>query len=165
MKEKQRYCDVNWLKLVSQLAPKHNKLAIIVGEDVSEVIFDDDCVTVDLNIYLTQALLNIAVSKRPIKLVGILGDIFRKQASPYIMLFGLEVLFEPSLQIQVVDLLKQLSHNITIVVIWPGDFYLMERGGKLSYSQLWHAEYQDYTITVRDDFEVIPYQTFIKDTA
>ena len=150
--------------LAEKLARKHYKLAIITGNEVMTAISVENCVSIDLNIHLAQALLNMPVSKRPRKVVELLGDMLGEQASPYVGLHGLEVLFEPSLQVEVVGLLKQLSHDHVMVVAWPGDFMPAARGGKLSYSELGHIEYKDYTITTEDDFEVISYQNLIRDT-
>lgn len=165
MNKKQQLGKIDWLKLANQLSPKHNKLAIIVGNEAAEAMIGEDCVSLNLNVQLAQALLNIAVAKRPWKVKSILGDMLAAQASPYVCLVGLEVLFEPSLQVQVVDLLKQLAHDHVIVAAWPGDFVKVERGGKLIYSELGHIEYQDYSLTEKDDFDVIPYEVLIKDCA
>lgn len=154
-----------WQQLANQLSPRHNKLAIILGNEAAEAMADEGCVSLNLNVQLAQALLNIPVAKRPRKVKDILGGMLTDLASPYVCLIGLEVLFEPSLQIQIVDLLKQLAHDHVIVVAWPGDYVKAEKGGKLSYSELGHIENQAYTITTKDDFDVIPYQYLIKDTA
>jgi hypothetical protein len=126
---------------------------------------DESCVSLNLNIQLAQLLLNIPFAKRPRNVATILGDMVTELSAPWVCLVGLEVLFEPSLQVQVVSLLKQLAHNHVILAAWPGVYVKAEHGGKLSYSELAHVEYQGYTITGKDDFEVIPYQTLIKDTA
>lgn len=161
MKKKQIVGRAEWLKLANQLSPRHHKLGIIVGAEAINVVGDD--VSIDLNSELSQALLNIPVAKRPRNVATLLGDMITELSAAWVYLVGLEVLFEPSLQVQVVSLLKQLAHDHVIVVLWPGEY--IEGAAKLGYSELGHPEYQEYTVSVGDDFEVIRYQTLIKDTA
>jgi hypothetical protein len=148
-----------------RLRSRHTKLGVVVSGSSDQLLAGGDQPTIDLNKELTEALLNVPAAKRPRIVSELLGDMVANKASLYVCLTGLEILFEPSLQIQAADLLKQLAHDHIILVVWPGDYVKSERGGKLSYSELGHVEYQAYTITTEDDFEVISYQNLIKDTA
>jgi hypothetical protein len=152
-----------WLRLAEQLSPKHNKLAIIVGNWSTKAMAEEYCLVLDLNVQLSKALLNIPVAKRPRKVKDILDDLLTDMSSPHVCLVGLEVLFEPSLKVQAINLLKQLSHEHVVVAAWPGEFVKSDWGGKLSYGKLGHVEYQEYTIMAEDDFIVIPYQNLVKD--
>lgn len=149
---------------IESLRPKHTKLRFVVGSS-DELLAGHYQSSLNLNTELSKALLNIPLAKRPLLVYALLSDIISNKASAYICLVGLEILFEPSLQIQAVDLLKQLAHDHVIVSAWPGAYVQAERGGKLGYSELGHVEYQSYTIKIEDDFEVISYQNLIKDTA
>ncbi len=163
MEKPQTGDEVVWLKLVKQLSPKHNKLAIIVGNETSKAMTREGVLLLDLNVQLSQALLNIPLAKRPRKVKGALDDLLTGLTFPYVCLIGLEVLFEPSLKVKAVNLLKQLAHDHVILAAWPGDFVRIESGGKLSYSELGHVEYQEYTMMAEDDFTVISYQNLVKD--
>ena len=57
------------------------------------------------------------------------------------MLDNLEVLFEPSLKINPLDLIKRLAHARSVVAVWPGEL----RDDRLVYARLGHPEYRDYT--------------------
>lgn len=147
---------------IESLRLKHAKLSFVVGSS-DELLADHYQSSINLNTELSKALLNIPLAKRPLLVYPLLSDIISNKASTYICLVGLEILFEPSLQIQAVDLLKQLAHDHVVVSIWPGDYVPAERGGKLCYSELGHSEYQSYTIKTEDDFGVISYQNLIKE--
>lgn len=147
---------------IESLRPKHTKLRFVVGSS-DELLAGHYQSSLNLNTELSKALLNIPLAKRPLLVYALLSDIISNKASAYICLVGLEILFEPSLQIQAVDLLKQLAHDHAIVSIWPGDYVPAERGGKLCYSELGHTEYQSYTIKTEDDFGVISYQNLLKE--
>ena len=58
-----------------------------------------------------------------------------------LLLDNLEVLFEPSLKINPLDLIKRLAHARSVVAVWPGEL----RDDRLVYARLGHPEYRDYT--------------------
>lgn len=58
-----------------------------------------------------------------------------------LLLDNLEVLFEPSLKINPLDLLKRLAHSRRVVAVWPGEL----RDDRLVYARMGHPEYRDYT--------------------
>ena len=162
MNKNQKVDQSQLLELVGHLSIKHNKLVIVFGCSSGQKINSSLGPTIDVNTELSQALLSIPIAKRPRNVTTLIGDMIHGLSSAYVCLVGLELLFEPSLQVSVVSLLKQLAHGNVIVALWPGEY--IEGAAKLSYSKLGHPEYQDYTISMNDDFEVISYQNLIKDT-
>jgi hypothetical protein len=58
-----------------------------------------------------------------------------------LLLDNLEVLFEPSLKINPLDLIKRLAHSRRVVAVWPGEM----RDDRLVYASMGHPEYRDYT--------------------
>jgi len=159
--DENRKIDISSLnELVEHLSVKHNKLAIVLDYQADLKVSGFVGPIIDLNTYLSQALLNTSVAKRPRNIAILLSDRITDLSATCVCLAGLEVLFEPSLQVQVVELLKQLAHDHVIVALWPGEY--IEGTAKLSYSKLGHIEYQDYTLTPNDDFEVIHAQNLIK---
>ena len=65
-----------------------------------------------------------------------------------LLLDNLELLFEPSLQISPLDLVKQLAHSKRVVAVWPGEL----RSDRLVYADMSHPEHRDYS---RDGVVVI----------
>jgi hypothetical protein len=162
--DENRKIDISSLdELVEHLSVKHIKLAIVLDYQTDLKVSGFGWAIIDLNTDLSQALLNISVAKRPRNVAMLLSNMITDLSVRWVCLAGLEVLFEPSLQVHVVELLKQLAHDHMIVALWPGEY--IEGAAKLSYSELGHFEYQDYTLTLKDDFEVIHFQNIIKDTA
>jgi Cdc6-like AAA superfamily ATPase len=58
-----------------------------------------------------------------------------------LLLDNLELLFEPSLQINPLDLIKRLAHAQPVVAVWPGEL----RGDRLTYADMSHPEHRDYS--------------------
>jgi hypothetical protein len=59
-----------------------------------------------------------------------------------LLLDNLELLFEPSLQINPLDLVRRLAHSKRVVAVWPGEL----RGDRLVYADMSHPEHRDYSL-------------------
>ena len=57
------------------------------------------------------------------------------------LLDNLELLFEKSLHINPLDLLKRIAHSKRVVAVWPGEL----RGDRLIYADMSHPEHRDYS--------------------
>lgn len=58
-----------------------------------------------------------------------------------LLLDNLELLFEPGLQINPLDLLRRLAHSKRVVAVWPGELH----GDRLVYADMGHPEHRDYS--------------------
>lgn len=58
-----------------------------------------------------------------------------------LLLDNLELLFEKSLLINPLDLVKRLAHSRRVVAVWPGEL----RGNRLIYADMSHPEHRDYS--------------------
>ena len=58
-----------------------------------------------------------------------------------LLLDNLELLFEPGLQINPLDLVRRLAHSTRVVAVWPGEL----RGDRLIYADMSHPEHRDYS--------------------
>jgi len=58
-----------------------------------------------------------------------------------LLLDSLEVLFEPSLKINPLNVIKLLAHSRLVIAAWPGEM----RDDHLIYAGMGHPEYRDYT--------------------
>ena len=92
--------------------------------------------SVNLSLSLTERLLTMSVKERVYKFDGLLQDIIPEKTSS-IFLTSIEVLFEPSLEVNVFSLLKKFSRTYTLIVNWPGEY----DGNYLIYSKPEHREY------------------------
>lgn len=73
------------------------------------------------------------------------GELLREVANSVdskapLLLDNIEVLFEPSLKVNPLDLIKRLAHSRCVVAVWPGEM----RDGHLVYASMGHPEYRDY---------------------
>ena len=59
-----------------------------------------------------------------------------------LLLDNIELLFDRTLQLNPLDLLKRHAHARRVIAVWPGE--LRER--RLSYATTGHPEHQDYGI-------------------
>jgi hypothetical protein len=58
-----------------------------------------------------------------------------------LLLDNLELLFEPCLQINPLEIVKSLAHSKRVVAVWPGEL----RGDRLVYADMNHPEHRDYS--------------------
>lgn len=58
-----------------------------------------------------------------------------------LLLDNLEVLFEPSLRINPLNVIKLLAHSRLVIAAWPGEL----RNDRLIYAGMGHPEHRDYT--------------------
>ena len=63
---------------------------------------------------------------------------YGERAEAPLLLDNLELLFEPSLQINPLDLVRRLAHSRRVVAVWPGEL----RGDRLVYADMSHAEHR-----------------------
>lgn len=81
-------------------------------------------------------------SKRGLSAGELLRQIADKERTEDpLLLDNLELLFEPSLQINPLDLVRRLAHSKRVVAVWPGEL----RGDRLVYADMSHPEYRDYS--------------------
>lgn len=67
-----------------------------------------------------------------------------------LLLDNIELLFDQSLRLDPLDLLKRHAHTRRVVAVWPGQL----REGRLSYAEIGHPEYQDYGLDGLVPFEI-----------
>ncbi|MGG2093481.1 BREX-3 system P-loop-containing protein BrxF [Bacillus sp. S13(2024)] len=97
----------------------------------------------NLNLVISEGLINVAKGKYPLYIEEILQDATHNSAKIY-CLMHIDILFDPSLQTNPVRLLENLSKRRKLIVMWPGSY----RSGKLIYAESGHPEY-----FVCEDFE------------
>jgi len=94
--------------------------------------------TLSVSQALSQALLAVAPSQRTRQSNRILPRLAREHAPGPLLCAGIDLLFEPSLSLDPLMLLRQISRQVTLVVAWPGNY----KNGILSYAVPEHAHYR-----------------------
>ncbi|OSI26666.1 hypothetical protein BST65_08815 [Bradyrhizobium canariense] len=95
---------------------------------------------VNVNLCLSEKLLELTHRQRAIRVAGILNDTVRDENSSVVLLDNIELLFAPELAQDPLKLLQSLSRNRTIVAAWPGNF----DGSSLTYAEPGHPEARRY---------------------
>jgi hypothetical protein len=135
-------------RLVDEIAALHSKLVLLVGAPGS----GKTALLQLLGKYRGAKSLNIgsalgsrlaAIPQRQRHLQT--NTILRELADQYavgdlLLLDNLELLFDRTLQLDPLDLLKRHAHARRVVAVWPG----LLRDARLSYAEMGHPEHQDY---------------------
>lgn len=96
---------------------------------------------ININLILSQALLNYSRRERISKVIPVLDELVSEKKGEAILLDNIEILFEPSIKQDPLRCLEQLSRNQTIVANWRGVY----SNGTLTYSEPGHPEYKFYS--------------------
>ncbi len=94
----------------------------------------------NINLQLSQRLLELPRSKRPRQVDRILNTLTDEPQSGLLILDNLEIIFDRSLQLDPLRLLKAASRKHTLVAAWSGTM----QDGVLSYAEPDHPEYKSY---------------------
>jgi hypothetical protein len=98
------------------------------------------CPYLNVNLHLSQRMLELPRSRRPRQADPIFKSIVDEHRGGVLVLDNLEILFDPSLQLDPLRLLKSVSRRQAIVAAWSGTF----QDGVLSYAEPDHREFRSY---------------------
>ena len=101
---------------------------------------------INVNLEVSQRLLDYTIAERPRLVPRLLGDVFKEVNSRVVLLDNLELLFDASLKLNPLQILQSLSRNVTLVASWSGAF----ADSTLTYAEPWHAEYRQYPLGTQD---------------
>ncbi len=148
----------NVLHALSEMEYLYHRLVLLVGETgsgktaVLQEICDKLGITlVNLNLELSQLMLEMTVKQRTLQLPKILEDLVNKKAGKTIAIDNIEILFDVNLQQDPLRLLQKISRNKNIIVSWNG----IVNNAKLMYAIPGHPEYRSYA---KSDLFIIPMQ-------
>ena len=134
-------------RLVAEVGDLQSKLILLAGNGGKTKLLRSlgerlQSLPVNVGVKLGQRLAATPVSERGFSANELLRDItVSARSNAPLLLDNLEVLFEPSLKINPLDLIKRLAHARSVVAVWPGEL----RDDRLVYARLGHPEYRDYT--------------------
>lgn len=95
---------------------------------------------VNVNLALSEKLLELTVKQRALRVARIVDDIVREQTGETILLDNIEMLFHPDLKQDPLRLLQSLSRSRTIVAAWRG----VHNGSSLTYAAPDHPEFRRF---------------------
>lgn len=145
-------------RLVEESAVLHSKLVLLVSSNDAKSIealmrfaqrrgVHVICAGIDL----AAKLAPLPIARRALSVPELLREL--TEANPPgnpILIRNLELLFDSSLRLDPLDLLRQLSRAQSVVAVWPGTM----KSGRLYYAEFGHPEYHEYGIDGLRIFEI-----------
>jgi hypothetical protein len=134
------------IRLVGEIGALQSKLLLLVGNAGKTRLLQllanrIQAVPINVGAKLAHRLAAIPAQDRGFSTTGLLRQITDSaHRDAPVLLDNLEVLFEPSLKINPLDLLKRLAHSRPVIAAWPGDL----RDDRLVYAHMGHPEHRDY---------------------
>ncbi len=126
-----------------KLALQSHQVMILVGVETAQTSVLADMPTLAISELICEKLLPLALKRRVDEVEALLTELVNTQTASPILLDRIQVLFEPSLQLDVLRCLKALSKYRTLVINWPGSF----NGAALSFSSPGKPDYFYYSET------------------
>lgn len=100
---------------------------------------------------LGRRLTTLPPKERPLQVNTIFRELAEKYASGDLLLIdNIELLFDLTLRLDPLDLLKRQARRRRVIAVWPGEL----REGRLTYAVVGHPEYRDYGLEGLVPFEI-----------
>ena len=143
---------------VDAVGELHSKLVLLVSHDHRRCSRALRCFAsqrgsaiVSVGSALGRRLASRAASRRPITAVDTLRDLLPTRTDDnLVMLDHLEILFDRTLRIDPLDVLRQIARVRKVLAVWPGEM----NDQKLQYATHGHAEFREYGVEGVVTFEI-----------
>ncbi len=126
----------------------YHRLLLLVGPPrsgkttaVRELATEVGWPRLNLNLALSERLLDVPSRFRQIKVLELLREVAESTPAEGLLLDNIELLFQRSLQIDPLQALLALSRSRIVVATWCGGY----SGNALTYAAPGHAEYRHYS--------------------
>lgn len=145
-------------RLVHEISSLQSKLILLVGSPLSgktnllhELATRRQTEVVRVGSALGRQLLSIPKVRRHLMAADLLRELADVHAAEgLIMLDNIELLFDHTLQLNPLDLLKRNAHSRRVIAAWPGELI----DNRLTYATMGHPEYQDYGLDALVPFRI-----------
>ena len=134
--------------LATEIGALHSKLILLVGgphtgKTALLAAFAErmDAKTLNVGSELGRRLAAIPQKQRHLQVGTVLRELADEHAKGHLLLLdNIELLFDRTLRVDPLGLLKRQARATRIVAAWPGEL----RNGRLLYARLGHPEHQEY---------------------
>lgn len=148
--------------LVEEVGALQSKLVLLIGPPNSGKTallhtFAQSMGVTPLNVgaELGRRLAGMPQRQRHLQTTTILRELADQHApGDLLLLDNIELLFDRSLQLDPLDLLKRHAHAKHVVAVWPGELQGDTKAGRLIYADMGHPEHQDYSLAGVVPFEI-----------
>lgn len=145
-------------RLVDDLGALHNKLILLIGPPgcgktrlLGSLAANRKMLPMNIGATLATLLATLPQRQRQLQAMTLLRQLADNYAGEDLLLIdNIELLFDHSLKLDPLGLLKQQAHRIRVVAVWPGEL----RDGRLTYGEMEHPEHQDYSTEGLVPFEI-----------
>lgn len=154
----QQHAIADVLNLVDEMLKEATRyhLVLVVGsheEQLSGVLRDvvaqRKYPVLDMGLRLSETLVTVPEVRRALKAGGAVRDLVSQAAgaSAVLAIDNVDILFDPALSLNPLDLLTDISRGLTLIVAWPGRCTWSEQSmlTSLSHADPSHDEYRNYT--------------------
>lgn len=134
---------------VEEIGSLHTKLILLIGPPGSgktqllQKLADktkSQCLNIGLS--LGSRLAPLTQRQRQLNVNRLVCELADGAANTDLLLVdNIELLFDHSLHVSPLDILRQQAHAKRVVAVWPGEL----RDGRLKYAEMGHPEHQDYS--------------------
>lgn len=144
--------------LVDDITSLNSKLVLLIGPPrsgksglLAQLSERRDTPVLNVGAALGRQLLAMPSTRRHLQAADILRNMADETARCGLLLLdNIELLFDRTLQLNTLDLLKRHAHARRVIAVWPGEF----KESRLSYATTGHPEHQDYGIDGLVPFEI-----------
>ena len=130
---------------ISKAEKSYHKLLLLVGKSgtgktatMRRISGEMQIPIINLGLVLSRRLLSLTARQRKLKVADMIADIMDEQDVSRLGVDNTEVIFEPSLKLNTLGLLKNISKSRTLIWSWNGE----ADGDNLVYAYPGHPEHQ-----------------------
>ena len=136
--------------LVQDISGLNSKLILLIGPQRSgksnllgQLAERRQARVLNVGVELGRELLSVPGTRRHLQAADLLKVLADQSVSQGLLLLdNIELLFDRTLQLSPLDLLKRHARARRVVAVWPGEL----QEGRLSYATTGHPEHQDYGV-------------------
>lgn len=134
-------------KAISDATDQYYRLVILAGKPgcgkscvLHAISGAEGFPLINVNLELSKRLLELTRVQRSRQVQRLLKDIIASASGEVVLLDNLEILFDPSLEVEPLGLLQDLCRNRTVVATWNGTYV----DNTLTYAEPSHPEYLQF---------------------
>lgn len=142
------------LRLVNEIDALQSKLVLLIGSShlvkidlIRSLAKNLGVKPLNIGAELGIRLAGLPQRQRHLQTTFIMRELADQHASNSILLIdNIEILFDQSLKLDPLEILKRQAQSLRIVAVWPGQLIGDARTGRLTYAEIGHPEHQDYSL-------------------